>query len=213
MQSLWNSGDSIALRGVINDRLWSAQSVIVVQDTEKESILLLTPGAQCVYPDGYWRWKHGDYSRGTRWDDVKNNTWTLREFVWQTNRILIILEPEKYYATFYFWDHSSDKFSCYYINFQLPYRRSHCGFDTLDLELDIIIDPQFEWRLKDDESYDQAVREGCISESWAIEIESSKQEVLSKISKRDYPFDGTWIDWRPSLGWKPPSLPEQWSKL
>lgn len=70
------------------------------------SILLLTPGAQCAYPEGYWRWKHDDYSMGTRWDDAKSNAWALREFTWQTNRLLMFLEPQKYYSTFYFWDRS-----------------------------------------------------------------------------------------------------------
>ena len=178
-----------------------------------ETLLLLTPGAQCVYPDGWWRWKHGDNSQGTRWQDANSKAWTLREFTWQTNRILMILEPHKYYATFYFWDHASDQFTCYYINFQLPYRRSHCGFDTLDLELDLIIDPDLTWQWKDEALYHDGIRAGCIQDRWAKEIECAKPEVFARLRERRYPFDGAWINWRPDVAWKPATLPERWAEV
>ena len=134
----------------------------------------------------------------------------LREFTWQTNRILIFLEREKYYSTFLFWDHEADQFSCYYINFQLPYRRSHCGFDTLDLDLDIVIDPQYNWKWKDEEDYQEGIREGGIQEEWVKGIEQSQADVLDRINKKRYPLDGSWLEWRPDPAWVPPELPDRW---
>ncbi len=116
-------------------------------------------------------------------------------------RILIFLEPEKYYSCFLFWDHASDQFRCYYINFQLPYQRSHCGFDTLDLDLDIVIDPQYHWEWKDEEDYRDGIREGGILEEWVQGIEHSQGEVLDRINQRCYPLDGAWLGWRPDLTW------------
>lgn len=210
---MWNSGDSVALRGIVNGRLWLAQSVIVVKDSAEETILLLIPGAQCVYPDGYWRWKHGDYSCGTRWQDANSQAWTLREFTWQTNRLLMFLEPQKYYSTFYFWKHDTNQFLCYYINFQLPYQRSHCGFDTLDLELDLVVDPAFIWNWKDEDTYHEGIREGCIQAHWVQEIERAQPEIFARIQGRCYPVDGSWINWRPDAAWIPPRLPERWNEL
>jgi hypothetical protein len=210
---MWNPGDCVALRGIANERVWLAQSVIVVQDTTEETILLLTPGAQCAYPEGYWRWKHDDYSMGTRWDDAKSNAWVLREFAWQTNRLLMFLEPQKYYSTFYFWDHATDQFVCYYVNFQLPYRRSHCGFDTLDLELDLVIDPKFCCEWKDEEFYREGIREGCIQKKWMEEIELAKPEVLARIHERRHPLDGSWINWKPAAAWSAPGLPKRWQEV
>lgn len=37
----------------------------------------------------------------------------------------------------------------------MPYRRSHCGFDTFDLDLDIVINPQHEWHWKGVDDYQQ----------------------------------------------------------
>ena len=210
---MWNPGDSIALRGTVDGRLWLAQSVIVVQDTADETILLLTPGAQCAFPDGYWRWRRDDNSQGTRWDDAKSHAWTLREFAWQTNRLLMFLEPRKYYSTWYFWDHATDRFLCYYVNFQLPYRRSHCGFDTLDLELDLVIDPSFTWKWKDEDDYREGIRQGCIGEQWVEEIERAKGEVFDRLRERRHPLDGSWVNWRPDPAWRALSLPERWREV
>jgi hypothetical protein len=210
---MWNIGDSVALRGIYNGRVWLAQAVTVVKDADDETILLLTPGAQCAYPDGYWSWRRDDHSQPTRWDDARSNAWTLREFDWQTNRVLMFLEPQAYYSTWYFWEHAANRFLCYYVSFQLPYRRSHCGFDTLDLELDLVVDPTFTWEWKDEDDFRDGVRQGCIREEWVEGIECAKQDVFARIHERRYPLDGSWINWKPNAAWRPASLPERWKEV
>ena len=214
MEAYRKEGESCLLRGIVHDRVWLAQSVIVVRDGADETVLLLLPGAECAFPEGYWRWKRGgDRSQGTRWQDARSDRLVLRRFAWQRNRLLIFLELDKYYSTFLFWDHEADRFSGYYINFQLPYRRSHCGFDTLDLDLDIVIDPQYSWKWKDLEDYHDGIREGGIREAWVQGIERSEAEVFDRIDHRRYPLDGSWLRWRPDPNWAPPQLPERWQVL
>jgi hypothetical protein len=33
------------------------------------------------------------------------------------------------------------------------------------------------------------------------------------LEKRQYPFDGSWLDWMPDPSWTPPKLPENWDKF
>jgi hypothetical protein len=207
------AGESCVLRGIVNHQVWLAQSVIVVKDTQDETILLLLPGAQCAFPEGYWRWRQNDYSQGTRWQEAKSDPIVLRKFSWHTNRILIFLEPEKYYSCWLFWDQASDQFSCYYINFQLPYRRSHCGFDTLDLDLDIVVDPQYNWKWKDIDEYQEGIQEGGIEDRWVKEIEQSQQEVFDRINSQRYPLDGSWLHWQPDPTWVSPTLSASWQVI
>ena len=205
------AGESCVLRGVVNNQVWLAESVIVVEDKPEETVLLLMPGAQCAFPEGYWRWrKNKDFSQGTRWQEAQRDHISLREFSWERNRLLIFLEPEKFYSCYLFWDHASGQFICHYINFQLPYHRSHCGFDTLDLDLDIVIDPQYNWEWKDEDEYQAGISEGGIQEEWVRRIEKSQEEVFDRINKRSYPFDGSWLQWQPIPTWLPPKLPERW---
>ena len=95
MNNLWKSGDHISLRGILDNKVWLATAVIVVKDSHDETILLQLPGSQCMFPDGLFRRKQGDYSLGSRWKEAKNNSWNLKETVWETNRFLIFLEPRK----------------------------------------------------------------------------------------------------------------------
>jgi protein associated with RNAse G/E len=210
----WAVGDNCVLRGIVNNQVWMAKSVIVVKDQPEETVLLLIPGAQCAFPEGYWRWKKNrDLSQGTRWQEARREHILLREFAWQTNRILMFLEPEKYYSCSLFWDHDSDQFGCYYVNYQLPFQRSHCGFDTLDLDLDIVIDPEYHWKWKDEDDYRAGIREGSILDEWVNGIEKSQAEVFDRINTRAYPLDGSWLQWRPIPTWLPPMLPENWQVL
>ena len=157
------------------------------------------------------------YSKGKqngkrRWD-FKDRDWRLENYQWHTNRLLLVFEPEKYYSTILFWNHASDEFLCYYINFQLPFKRSHCGVDTLDLDLDLIINPSFSHEWKDVEDYQKAIDHEIIIPEWIQGIEDAKPEILGKLEKRQYPFDGSWLNWMPDPNWSPPKLPANWDKI
>jgi hypothetical protein len=210
--AMWKPGDRCALRGVHNSRVLYAQSVIVVRDSPSEVALLLLPGAQWMVPAAWNLGSHGNGATSERWSSIRRGNWKMEEHTWHTNRFLILLERGKYYATIYIWQHQPGTFSCYYINFQLPFRRSRCGFDTLDLELDIVIDPAHDWRWKDLDDYQEAVSEGGIGREWRQGIEQDQAEVFERLEKRLYPLDGSWLGWRPDFGWTAPALPSGWQE-
>jgi hypothetical protein len=206
---MWNPGDVVTWRGIFNNRIWHVQPTIVINDSPDELILTLLPETECVaearYPEGK---KHGKH-----WWEFIDNDWTLKKYRWRTNRLLIILVPEAFYSTMLFWDDTSNQFLCYYINFQVPFRRRQWGIDTLDLDLDIVIDPDFSFKWKDEEDYQKAIEHGLITPEWVQGIENAKPEIFEKLEKRLYPFDGSWLGWKPDPNWEPPKLPENWDKI
>ena len=209
MTKHWKPGDIISWRGIYRSRVWHAQTVIVVSDAPDETALALLPGTECMSPEGYSLGKNS-YKR--RWN-FKEKDWQLEKYSWRTNRLLLLLEPEKYYSTIYFWNEERDEFLCYYINFQLPFRRVECGVDTLDLDLDLIIRPDFTYKWKDVDDYEKAIEHGVIFPEWMQGIEEAKPEIFEKLEKRQYPFDGSWLNWNPNPSWSPPTLPENWDKI
>lgn len=213
MTTTWKPGEAVALRGIYNQRPWYIQSAVVVQDKPKEVALAILPGAECYAPEGYINGKHGPSGQWDRWGEYAQNNWKLQRYTWRTNRLLILLQPEKYYASYYFWQADENRFIGYYINFQLPFQRSKAGFDTLDLELDIVVEPTCEWHWKDVDGYREGIERGIICKEWVQEIDAAKQEVLEKIEKHLYPFDGAWLGWIPDPNWQPPALPENWDKI
>lgn len=206
---MWNPGEVVAWRGIFNERVWHVQPTIVVKDSPEELVLTLLPGTECVADENYPKGKK--YGR-RRWEFIDND-WTLAKYTWQTNRLLLILEPEKYYSTILFWNHASNEFLCYYVNFQLPFQRSHCGIDTLDLELDIVIDPDLSYAWKDREDYEMCISAGMIKPEWMREIDAAKPEIFEKLENCRYPFDDAWLDWLPDPAWSAPKLPEGWDKI
>jgi protein associated with RNAse G/E len=209
MVDLWKSGDVIAWRGIYRNRVWHAQPVIVVKDTHEEMCVTLLPGTECVAPEGYL---DGKDSTKRRWS-FKDKDWKLENYAWRTNRLLILLEPNTYYSTMFFWRADTNDFLLYYINFQLPFQRSHCGIDTLDLDLDLIINPDFGFRWKDEDDYQKAIDNEVIMPEWMQEIEIAKKEIFNKLEKRQYPYDGSWLNWMPDPNWLPPKLPKNWDKI
>src|SRR5512138_3101484 len=135
MTTTWKPGEAVALRGIYNQHPWYIQSAVMVHDKPEEVALAILPGAECCAPEGYINGKHGPTGQWDRWGEYVQNNWKLQRYTWRTNRLLILLQPEKYYASYYFWQADKNLFTGYYINFQLPFRRSAVGLDTLDLEL------------------------------------------------------------------------------
>jgi protein associated with RNAse G/E len=210
---MWKTGDTAVIRGVYQGRLCHAQSARVVRDSAEETILLVEPGAECVAPAGYLHHRHGDGSAWDRWKETLGNSLNIQTFTWHTNRFLILLEPEKYYSIIYIWKYDTCEFQYYYVNFQLPFTRTACGFDTLDLDLDILVDLNNEWEWKDISDYERGIKSGGISNEWRRRIEESKEEVLTRIAQRLYPFDQTWLGWLPDPGWPKTTLPSGWDQL
>lgn len=209
---MWKPNDVIAWRGIFKNRVWHAHPTIVVKDSSNESALALLPGAECITDEEYIRHMNGEKTIKRRWDYIDKD-WVLQAFLWQTNRLLILVEPEKYYSINLFWNDKSNKFLCYYINFQLPIKRSRFGMDTLDLDLDLIVNPDLSFKWKDINEYQKGIETGIILPEWAKKVEFAKQEVLDRVASRKYPFDKSWLDWRPDKNWIPPKFLQIWHEV
>ena len=205
----WKPGGIYVWRGMYRNRIWHAVPSFLVKETPQEIVGAILPQAMCMVEEHY---TPGVKAGKRRWD-FKNEDWRLKEFPWHTNRVLTITEPEKYYSILLFWDHTSYEFLGYYVNFQLPFKKSHCGIDSLDLDLDIEVDPDLRFHWKDEDDYQMAIEAGAILPEWVQGIEMAKPEVLERLEKRRYPFDGSWLDWMPDPTWSPPTLPENWDKI
>ena len=103
---MWKPGEVIAWRGIYRGLVWHAVPTTVVKDTPHEIVLALTPGTDCMVEESYGK---GNKKNGKRRWDFKNEDWKLENFIWHTNRLLHVIEPEKYYSTIYFWDHESEE--------------------------------------------------------------------------------------------------------
>jgi hypothetical protein len=174
---MWKPGDVISWRGIYRERIWHVQPTLLVRDCPDEVALTLLPGTECIAEETY---PHGKKSDRRRWHFVDHD-WTLAKYTWQTNRLLLLFEPNKYYSIILFWNHTSNDILLYYVNFQLPFKRNNFAVDTLDLDLDLIIRPDFSYEWKDVDDYQNAISHGLISPECEKEIKLATEEVMARL--------------------------------
>ena len=209
MTTYFQPGDHVLYQGVYENRVWHAQSMVVVKDTAEETALAVYPGMECAAPRGYVNGRQ----TWNRWKDYLAARWDMQPYTWHTNRFLVLLYPKKYYSINLMWNHAENRFLCYYINFQLPFQRTKPGFQTLDLEIDLVINPDYSWHWKDEEEYKEGIELKVIRPEWVDNIETAKQEILEKLKQIQYPLNKDWINWIPDSEWTLPRLPSNWNEV
>lgn len=92
-------------------------------------------------------------------------------------------------------------------------KRHAIGIDTLDLELDLDIHPDLSFSWKDEDEYQKSITSGLLLPDWTQGVDVETPKILDKLENRQYPFDGTWLNWMPDPNWSPPELPANWDKI
>lgn len=198
-------GASVALRDVLHGRVWAARPVTVVRDAEEGWMFHIPPGARWFAP---WR-------DGVGWIRAKgpHAVWELRPRTWMQAHVLSVAWPGVGHAVLHFWSPRWRPLY-WYVNVEAPLRRSEVGFDTLDHDLDVLIEPdRSSWRWKDEEDVEEGVRTGAYTREQADGFRREAERGLRRVLDREPPFDRDWWSWRPDPAWATPTLPDGWDRL
>ena len=109
--------------------VWLEVPVFIVEDSPEVLVSYIAPGAQFEFPGGHWPTLNGLHP------------WSERES-WFGHRCLMVQRPGDHYAVWHFWDGPDHEFSCWYLNLQTSFVRTPTGYNTQDLELDIVRNEQ-----------------------------------------------------------------------
>jgi hypothetical protein len=199
----WTAGEQIVYREVLRGRAWTGRPVTVIADTPEVVALCLQQGT---------RWQ-----RCTPLEPEGDlvcckaglEPWGLVETVYAFELTVLLIYGGDAHATHVMWN-AGHEFIGWYVNLQEPLRRTRLGFDFLDQELDMVIQPNGDWRWKDEEHLAEAEQWGVFSPAQCAAIRAEAQRVIAKIEARAAPFDGAWSDWHMPSDWPPPSLPAGW---
>lgn len=203
MTAHWPPGTPIILREISHGQVWSGRPVIVVEDSADLLALYMpedTRWAQPRNPDGSPVW-------------LRPREWMLRERVWAGGSTLRLATPGAAHSVLAFHDEHG-AFQHWYINLEEPFRRTPFGFDYLDHLLDIVVQPdRTRWEWKDEEEFAQAQATGIFTSEQARAIRAEGERALAHLRANRPPFDRGWEQWRPSLGWPIPILPQDWDVI
>ncbi|SCE95343.1 Protein of unknown function [Micromonospora haikouensis] len=131
---------------------------------------------------------------------------------WRRHDILVLMLPQASYSVWWFF--AEGGFVGWYVNLETPYVRHVGGVDTTDLLLDVVIDPQRNWRWKDEDELAARVGHPLYPDADTADAVRREGKRLIRLAEdRAYPFDGTHVDFRPDPSWPDPDLPAGWSEV
>lgn len=129
--------------------------------------------------------------------------WELVDAVWERWNMLTLKVPNQWRSTWVWWTPDWE-FLGWYVNLEEPLRRTPLGFDLRDLWLDIVVDPDRNWRWKDEDEVERVVARGLMSESVAAHIRREGEAAIGDIERGTWPFTDDIRDWRPDPSWPIP---------
>jgi hypothetical protein len=109
------------------------------------------------------------------------------------------------------WDRSTSEFLGWYVNFEHPAEATPSGLVTMDLVLDLWVNPDRSWEWKDRGDYQDLLKDGTLDPGVDDQLRTEAARVLTEISERIGPFADRWLAFEPDRGWQIPTLPEPFS--
>jgi Protein of unknown function (DUF402) len=177
---VWAEGETIWHREVLNSgHCWAACPVTVVRDEPGLLVTYWPEGMPFTFPPA-----------------PLVHPWTGRGG-WQGNGMLALKRPDDAYSVRLFWEGPERRFACWYVNFEERYRRLPDGYETQDLELDIVVHPDGRWELKDDELLQERVREGRFTQDQADVTRADARCFVAELESAGPWWDAAWADWSP----------------
>ncbi|UQU68438.1 DUF402 domain-containing protein [Couchioplanes caeruleus] len=206
-------GRTVLYRNIDGPRLASVRPCRVISDDERGLLLWLARGSAVVL-------EMATDGRGIR--DMPFAEWIgLSHHVvpatWQGPSLLKFIPRDADHSVWFFRD-DEDRFKNWYVNLEeraLRWDDGHlAGVDVIDQDLDIVVRPDRTWEWKDEDEFTERLAfpgHYWVHDEAAVRAEGLR--VVKAIEAGEFPFDGTWTDFRPDPSWPVLTLvPEGWDR-
>ncbi|GAA0458113.1 hypothetical protein Ade02nite_07370 [Paractinoplanes deccanensis] len=142
---------------------------------------------------------------------------SVRLATWRGPGVLRFFPAGANHSVWFFRD-ESDNFAAYYVNLEEGAVRwddgDVAGIDVIDQDLDIVATSDLEWEWKDEDEFTERLElpeHYWVPDPAAVWAEGHR--VVKQIEAGEFPFDGTWTDFRPDPSWETPvALPPGWDR-
>jgi Protein of unknown function (DUF402) len=181
---MWSEGDVVLRREVRNDGwAWAQFDVRVVRDEPGLLATYVAPGTPFTFPPG-----------------PETHPWSSRSG-WEGHGALMLQRPGDAYAVWVFWDGPDRELACWYVNLQEPFRRTADGYDTQDLELDLVLWPDGRVEVKDADLLEQRIEEGRFTQDQGHAIRAQGARLERDLREGLRWWDLWWALWEPDPAW------------
>ncbi|WP_412542983.1 DUF402 domain-containing protein [Longispora sp. K20-0274] len=186
-------GDVVVFRRVRAGRVMHVMAMRVVVDTPDRIVLYQAPDTP---------FKSARTAGGEKVRDFRD--WVLTDQVWEGGSLIRLITPGAWHGVDVEFD-ASGRFEGWSVNFQTPVVRTRVGLDIDDLILDLVVEPDRTWQLKDADDLPLAVEHRIVSEQAHARVQQELATVIDAVQNWKPPFsEHTWPEWRPPAEWAAP---------
>jgi hypothetical protein len=202
---------NLVVQEVWHERVWAARPMRLVAERDDALLLWFPYGAgwQRPVPPPHHPAAPTRAERLGRC--LRLDEWEFADTPWDSTT-LQIWARDAWHAIWVSWRPDGSRWG-FYGNIQLPFERTTCGVRTMDLALDVIVERDGSWTLKDEDELDYFVARGIFDRELEHRIRAEAEAIVAKLERQEPPFDGSLDDWRPDPSWERPVLPRGWETL
>lgn len=198
----WAPGDVVVRREVWRGRPWFALPMYVVEDAADSLVLYVPEGS----PFGF--------GAGDDWPTATGHHPYHGRDAWVGEGSLGLHRAPDPYAVWHSWQRPVRSFIGWYLNVQVPHRRTEIGIDSMDLELDVLAFSDGTVLLKDEDDVDESARLGRYSRDDAAAIHATGRRLVDELHAGERWWDDRWTTWTPPAQLLvPPTLPQGWEDV
>jgi hypothetical protein len=203
-------GETVVVQEVWNGRVWAARPTRVVRDEGDFVVLWFPRGTRWKAPTPPPPRPRGP-TRG-EWlaTTIALGDWVFRDAEWDVSTLMLLREGD-WHALWISWLENGEQWG-WYVNLQLPFRRTRLGFETMDLMLDVTIELDRTWRWKDEDELELFVARGVFDRPLAQLLRAEGLEVARRAERNEGAFAEDWVEWRPAASTPLPELPPGWDE-
>ncbi|MGZ1490169.1 DUF402 domain-containing protein [Brevibacterium sediminis] len=143
---------------------------------------------------------------------------------WQGPGIVAVFQPGADYSVWFFENRegqtteaasseasssTSARRDSFYVNLEDPFTRFDRGILTSDHVLDIVVDSDGTYRLKDEDELEFAREAGMFSDEKVARIRAAADAAIDDIRAWAFPFDSDYPGFQPDPDWPMPDLPAE----
>lgn len=198
-------GTDVLVQEVWNGKVWAARPMRV-DDDDGELAILWAPRGTPIKQPRTPPTREREPTRGERSaTSLLLGDWVMADAEWHTDTLQFWRAGE-WQSMWVSWLPSGEHWG-WYVNLQLPYERFALGFRTMDLALDVIVDPDGTTHMKDEDELAIFTERGLVDGELLARIRAA-----AEFDRDRAPFTGGWVDWRPDPSWPLPELPQGWDE-
>jgi len=134
--------------------------------------------------------------------------WVFEDAEWDVSTLVLVRSGD-WHALWVSWLEDGCQWG-WYVNLQMPFRRTPLGLETMDLALDVLIENDRTWSWKDEDELATFVAAGVFDEELTGRLRAEGLRVVARAEAGEHPFDQEWARLRPDPSLPKPQLPDSW---